>query len=82
MFELFDHVSTFQPLMACAVDPLVSKLPPTLGMEFRWKIRSMFKKSKSSRHNLSKKKMQARRSLRLNEDIKILQAEKVTAPWC
>jgi hypothetical protein len=26
--------------MACAVESVVSKLPQTLGMEFRWKIRA------------------------------------------
>jgi hypothetical protein len=35
--------------MACAVKSVVSKLPRTLGIEFRWKIRSVIEKSKSSR---------------------------------
>jgi hypothetical protein len=30
--------------MACVVESVVSKLPQTLGMEFRWKIRSMLEK--------------------------------------
>jgi hypothetical protein len=39
--------------MACAVESVVSKLPQTLGMEFRWKIRSM--SEKSSRPNMTTK---------------------------
>jgi hypothetical protein len=31
--------------MACVVESAVSELPQTLGMEFRWKIRSMLEKS-------------------------------------
>jgi hypothetical protein len=30
--------------MACAVASVISKLPQTLGMEFMWKIRSMYEK--------------------------------------
>jgi hypothetical protein len=41
--------------VAFAVESVVLKLPRTLGMEFRWKIRSMLEKSKSSRPNMSKK---------------------------
>jgi hypothetical protein len=62
--------------MTCAVESVVPKLPQTLGMEFRWKIRSMLEKSKSSRPNRSKKQFKAVRSLRLNKDIKILLADK------
>jgi hypothetical protein len=50
--------------MACAVESVVSRLPQTLGMEFRWKIRSMLEKSRSSIPNMT------------NKEIKILQADK------
>jgi hypothetical protein len=62
--------------MACAVESVVSKLPQTLGMEFRWKIRSMLQKSKSSTPNMNKKEMKAVKLLRLNQDIRILPAER------
>jgi hypothetical protein len=45
-------------------------------MEFKWKIRSMLEKFKSSKMNMSKKELYAVRSLRLNKDIKILHADK------
>jgi hypothetical protein len=54
------------------VESIVSKLPQTLGMEFRWKIRSMLEKS--SMPNMTKKELKAAKSLRLNKDIRILQA--------
>jgi hypothetical protein len=63
--------------MACAVGSVVSKLPQTLGMEFRWKIRSMLEKSMSSRLNMTTKELKAVNSLRLNKDTRILQADKV-----
>jgi hypothetical protein len=62
--------------MACAVESVVSKLPQTQGMEFRWKIGSMLEKSKSSRPNMGKKELKSMRSLRLNKDIRILHADK------
>jgi hypothetical protein len=62
--------------MACAVEPVVSKFPQTQGMEFRWKIRSMLKKCKSSRPNMTTKELRAVKSLRLNKNIRILQADK------
>jgi hypothetical protein len=43
--------------MACAVESIVSTLPQTQGMEFRWKIRSMLEKSKSSRPNMTTKEI-------------------------
>jgi hypothetical protein len=58
--------------MACSVESVVSKLPQPLGMEFRWKIRSMLEKSKSSKPNMTTKELKAIRSLRLNKDIRIL----------
>jgi hypothetical protein len=62
--------------MACAVESVVSKLPQTQGMEFRWKIRSMLGKYKSSRPNMTTKEFRAVKPLRLNKDIKIFQADK------
>jgi hypothetical protein len=61
--------------IACAVESAVAKFPQPLGMEFRWKIRSMLEKSKSSRPNMTTKELEAIRSLRLNKDIRILQAD-------
>jgi hypothetical protein len=62
--------------MACAVESVVSKIPQTLGMEFRWKIRSMLEKSKSSRRNMTTKELKAVKSLRLNKEIRILRVGK------
>jgi hypothetical protein len=61
--------------MACAVKSVVSKLPQTLGMEFRWNIRSALEKSKSSRPNKTTKELKVVKPLRLNKDIRILQAD-------
>jgi hypothetical protein len=61
--------------MVCAVESVVSKLPQTLGMEFRWKMRSMLEKSKSSMSNMTKKKLKAIKSLRLNKDTRILHSD-------
>jgi hypothetical protein len=58
--------------MACAVESVVLKLPQTDGMEFRWMIRSMLEKSKSSMPNITKKGLKAVKSVRLNKDIRIL----------
>ncbi|PNF20184.1 hypothetical protein B7P43_G16972 [Cryptotermes secundus] len=62
--------------MACAVESVVSKLPQTKGMEFRWKVRSMLEKSESSRPNMTTKELKAVKSLRLNKEIRILRADK------
>jgi hypothetical protein len=62
--------------MSCAVESVIPKLPPILGMEFIWKVRSMLQKSKSPISNISKKELKALRSLRLNKDIRILPADK------
>jgi hypothetical protein len=62
--------------MACAVESVVSKLPQTLGIEFRWKVRTMLQKSKTSTHNISKKELKAVKSLKLNKDTRILPADK------
>jgi hypothetical protein len=62
--------------IACAVESVIPKLRPFSGMEFRWKVRSMLQKSKSPTSNISKKKLKAVKSLRLNKDIRILPADK------
>jgi hypothetical protein len=62
--------------LACAVESIVLKLPQSLGMEFRWKIRSMLEKSKSSMSVMATKEMKAMKSLRLIKDIGVLQADK------
>jgi ribosomal protein L30/L7E len=63
--------------MASAVKSVVSELAQTMGGELRWKMRSILEKSKSSRPKISKKKFKTVRSLRLNKDIKIVQADVV-----
>jgi hypothetical protein len=45
-------------------------------MEFRWKIRSMLEKSRPPPINMGKLEHKAQKNLRLNKDIKILQADK------
>jgi hypothetical protein len=45
-------------------------------MEFKWKITSMLEKCKSSRPNMTTKELKTVKSLRLNKDIRILQADK------
>jgi hypothetical protein len=61
--------------MACALESVVSKLPQTLGMEFRWKNRSMLQEPKSSRPNMTTKELKAVKLLRLKKDIRALQVE-------
>jgi hypothetical protein len=58
------------------VESIVSKHPHILGMEFRWKIRSMLEKSKSSRPSMTTKELTAIKSLMFNKDIRSLQADK------
>jgi hypothetical protein len=62
--------------MACAVESVISKLPQTLCMEFRWKIRSMLEKTNSSRPSTTTYELKAVKSLRLNKDLRIHQADK------
>jgi hypothetical protein len=62
--------------MACAAESVVLNLPGTLGMEFRWMIRSMLEKSKPASPNITKQEFRALKSLKLNKDIRILQADK------
>jgi hypothetical protein len=62
--------------MACGVESAVAKLTQPLGIEFRWIIRFMLEKSKSSRPNTTTKELKAVKSLRLNKDIRILEADK------
>jgi hypothetical protein len=45
--------------MECAVDSVVRKLPQTVSMEIRWKIRSMLAKSKPSVSNATKKEVES-----------------------
>jgi hypothetical protein len=45
--------------MVCAVESVIPKLPQTLGMEFRWKIRSMLEKFKPSIPNMTRKEFKA-----------------------
>jgi hypothetical protein len=58
--------------MACAVESVIPKLPPILGMEFRWKVRSRLQKCKSPTSNISKKELKAVKSLRHNKVVRIL----------
>jgi hypothetical protein len=60
--------------MSRVVNPF-SKLPQTLGMEFRWKIGPMLDKSKSSKPNITTMELKAVKSLKLNKYIRILQAD-------
>jgi hypothetical protein len=62
--------------IACAEESVVSKLPQILGMEFGWKIRCMLEMSKSSMPNMTKEELKIVKLLRLNKDIRILQADK------
>jgi hypothetical protein len=64
------------PDIACGVESVVPKLTHVLGMEFRWKIRSMLENSKPSVPNMAKNELRATKSLKLNKDIRILQADK------
>jgi hypothetical protein len=50
---------------ACAVESVIPKLPPILGMEFRWMIRSRLQKCKSPTSNINKKELKAVKSLNL-----------------
>jgi hypothetical protein len=61
--------------MVCPVESATSELLQNLGMELRWRIRSMPEKSKSLEPNLTGKDLKALKSLRLNKDIRILQAD-------
>jgi hypothetical protein len=62
--------------LACAAESVVLNLPGTLGMEYRWKIRSVLEKSKPTSPNMTKQEFKALKSLKLNKDIRILQADK------
>lgn len=61
-----------------AMVSVVSKHLQTLDMEFRWKIRFVLEKSKSSSPNISKKELKAVRCSGLNEEVSsIIQADVV-----
>jgi hypothetical protein len=62
--------------MACAVESVIPKFSPILGIEFRWKIRSMLQKCKSPTSNISKKELESVKSLRPNKATRILPADK------
>jgi hypothetical protein len=63
--------------MACAMEFVVSKLPQTQAMEFRWKIRSILEKSKYSSLTLVKRSwLKVVKYLRLTKDTRFLQADK------
>jgi hypothetical protein len=61
--------------LACAAEAAVPNLPGTLGMEYKWKIRTMLEKSKPAPPNLSKQEFIALKSLKHNKDIRILKAD-------
>jgi hypothetical protein len=54
---------------------VVPVLPVSLGMEFRWKVRSVSEKSNTV-PNTTRKKFKAIRYLELNKHIRISQADK------
>jgi hypothetical protein len=58
--------------LACAAEVAVPNFSETLGMEYRWKIRTMSEKSKSAPPNLSKQEFKALKSFKHNKDIRIL----------
>jgi hypothetical protein len=62
--------------MACDAESVVPNLPGTLGMEYRWKIGTMLEKSKPASLNMTKQEFKALKSLKLNKDNRILQADK------
>jgi hypothetical protein len=57
--------------LACAAEAAVPNLPGTLGMEYRWTIRTMLEKSKPAHPNLSKQEFIALKSLKHNKDFRI-----------
>jgi hypothetical protein len=61
--------------MVCTIESLIPKLLLTLGMEFRWKIKFMLKKSTSSVLNMTRNELKAIKSLKL-KDTTILQEDK------
>jgi hypothetical protein len=63
----------------CAVESVIPKLPPILGMEFRWTVMSMLQKSKSPTSNIHKMELKAMKTLVLNKVIRILPGNKGTA---
>jgi hypothetical protein len=62
--------------IACAVESVFPKLPRPLGLEFRWRIRSMLEKTRPPPTNIKKQEISAIKSLRLNKEIRILRADK------
>jgi hypothetical protein len=62
--------------MACAAESVAYKLPPVVGMEFKWKIRTMLEKTKPLISNISRAESNALKSLKRNRDIRILPGDK------
>jgi hypothetical protein len=60
----------------CAAESVAYKLPPVVGMEFKWKIRSTLEKPKPLISNISRTESNALKSLKRNRDIRILPADK------
>jgi hypothetical protein len=55
--------------VASDVQSVVLKLPPTMVLEFKWKIRSMLETSKTSVPKMTKMWLNAVKSLKLSKDI-------------
>jgi hypothetical protein len=62
--------------MACAAESVESKLLPVVGMEFKWKIRSMLEKPKPLISNITRAESNALESIKSNTDMRILPADK------
>jgi hypothetical protein len=60
---------------ACATESVVSKLPSEINMKFKWRIRSATE-VKTFAPNITEAEVTAFRLLKLNKDIRILQANK------
>jgi hypothetical protein len=52
--------------MACATEYVASRLSPSLGSEFRWRIRSMLEKARPVTSNMTKTEFKALKSLKHN----------------
>jgi hypothetical protein len=64
-FAITNRGSTLD--MAYAAESVRSKLPPTLDMEFCWRIRCMLEKSRPPTSNMMKRESMALKSLRNNK---------------
>jgi hypothetical protein len=59
----------------CAVKSVLSKLPQTMFVEFKWKIRSMLENANSSMQR-ERKGLKVMKPVKLNKAIRILQADR------